>query len=89
MRAGWLRLGVGAFCKDTSLICSHGPGDHRGHAGHAENLEQLQGASQRQDPADAVEGHVRHRGEMEEVGKDEASAGCEQCWGGGKFRPRV
>lgn len=46
---------------------SHGFSDPGGDAGHASNMEQLQSASQRQDQTNAVEGHVRYSGEMEEV----------------------
>lgn len=53
--------------KNFSYFFSHGFGNTGGHAGHASNMEQLQSASQRQDQANAVEGHVRHSCQMEEV----------------------
>lgn len=46
---------------------SYGSGDPRGHAGYAAHLEQLKGASQWQNQADAVERHVRYSCQMEEV----------------------
>lgn len=51
------------------LLCfySHGFSGAWSHAGHASNMEQFQGASQRKDEANAVERHVRHSCQMEEV----------------------
>lgn len=49
------------------LAFSYGISDSGGDAGDASHLEQLQGSSQRQDQADAVEGHVRHSCQVEEV----------------------
>lgn len=55
----------------NKVVCwvffSHGFSNTGGDAGYASDLEQLQSASQRQDQANAVERHVRHSCQMEEV----------------------
>lgn len=55
-----IKLFVGVFF-------SHGFSNTGGDAGYASDVEQLQSASQRQDQANAVERHVRHSCQMEEV----------------------
>lgn len=49
------------------FFSSHGFSNTGGDAGYASDVEQLQSASQRQDQTNAVERHVRHSCEMEEV----------------------
>lgn len=50
-----------------ALVSSHGFGNTGGDAGYAADVEQLQSAGEREDQADAVEGHVWHRCQVEEV----------------------
>lgn len=49
------------------FLFSHGFSNTGGDAGYAADLEQLQSSGQRQDEANAVEGHVWHSCQMEEV----------------------
>lgn len=60
---------VNKSLKIKSCLCffSHGISNLRGNAGHASDMEQLQSASQRQNQANAVERHVWHSSQMEEV----------------------
>lgn len=51
------------------LSHSHGFGGAGSNAGGAAHVDQLEGPDERQDAADAVEGHVRHRRQVETVRK--------------------